>query len=500
MTSNVGDADVVLIGGGIMSATLGMLLKRACPDWTIVAFERLDAVGEESSWGWNNAGTGHAGLCELNYTPERPDGSIDTAKAHLVNGQFQESLQFWASLVDQGVLSDPASFIRPVPHMSYVSGASDVDFLHRRYEALAGEPLFEDLRITGNRAEMAEWVPLMMEGRGTDAPVAMTRSDDGTDVDYGKVTRLLFAAFERQGGELRRNTEVEDLDRQPNGRWRMITRDRRTSDRRAVQAKFVFIGAGGYAIRLLQRADIAEAKGYGGFPVSGQFLRCTNASLIERHHAKVYGKSQVNAPPMSMPHLDRRVIDGTPGLLFGPYAGFTPKYLKHGSYTDLIRSVRPDNLPTMLAVARDEFGLTKYLVEQVVQKYQSRIEVLRDFMPMADGEDWELIHAGQRVQTMKRTPSKRGVLAFGTEVVAASDGSIAGLLGASPGASTAVSIMLDVLRRCFPAEFPGWAPRLQELVPSLGTSLADDPVLRSDVRDFVQRTLGLVQEPALAVV
>lgn len=499
MTSKMGDADVVLIGGGIMSATLGMLLKRVRPDWTIAAYERLDAVGEESSWGWNNAGTGHAGLCELNYTPERPDGTIDTSKAHVVNGQFQESLQFWASLVEQGVLADPASFIRPVPHMSYVTGAHDVTFLRKRYEALAGQPLFEDLRITENTCEMAEWVPLMMEGREADDPVAMTRSDTGTDVNFGKITKLLFTALERQGVELNCNTEVEELDRQPDGRWTVTSRDRRTGERRSLRARYVFIGAGGYAIRLLQRADISEAKGYGGFPVSGQFLRCTNRNLIDRHRAKVYGKSQVNAPPMSMPHLDRRVIDGTAGLLFGPYAGFTPKFLKQGSYADLFRSIKPDNLPTMLAVARDEFGLTKYLVGQVIQKNESRIDVLRDFVPTAEGDDWELIHAGQRVQTMKRTSSKRGVLAFGTEVVTSHDGSIAGLLGASPGASTAVSIMLDVMRKCFSSEYPTWEPRLRELVPSIGVALAEDPVLRSDVRGFVERTLDLRMEPALAV-
>lgn len=498
MTSKVEDVDVVLIGGGIMSATLGMLLTRVRPDWTVVAYERLDAVGEESSGGWNNAGTGHAGLCELNYTPERPDGSIDTSKAHIVNGQFQESLQFWASLVDQNILNDPSSFVRPVPHMSYVAGREDVDFLRRRYDALAGQPLFEDLRITEDPAEMAEWVPLMMEGRDIDGPIAMTRSDNGTDVNFGKITKMLFAALERRGITLRRNTQVEDLDRQSDGRWLVTSRDRRSGERASARARFVFIGAGGYAIRLLQRANIPEAKGYGGFPVSGQFLRCTDRALIDRHHAKVYGKSQVNAPPMSMPHLDRRVIDGVPGLLFGPYAGFTPKFLKHGSYTDLFRSVRPDNLPTMLAVARDEFGLTKYLIGQVLQKHQARIEVLRDFLPTADGCDWELIHAGQRVQTMKRTATKRGVLAFGTEVVASRDGSIAGLLGASPGASTAVSIMLDVMRRCFPSEFPEWEPRLQELVPSIGVSLADDPVLRSDVRAFVERTLALSPELAVA--
>ncbi len=496
MSVHAGDVDVALVGGGIMSATLGTLLHRSRPDWSIVAYERLEAVGEESSYGWHNAGTGHAGLCELNYTPEQPDGSIDTTKAKVVNAQYQESLQFWASLVKEGAISKPESFITSVPHMSYVTGEKDVDFLRRRYEALAGEPLFEDLRITERFDEVADWVPLMAEGRDPSRAIAMTRSDEGTDVNYGRMTKLLFDALVAEGVDLRMNTEVAGLDRQQDGRWTVTSRDRRTGERRSVSARFVFIGAGGRAIHLLQQSGIPEAKGYGGFPVSGQFLRSTNPTLAHTHQAKVYGKSQVNAPPMAMPHLDRRMFDGTPGLLFGPYAGFSPKYLKHGAWTDLFRSIKPDNILTMLSVARDEFDLTRYLISQVLQKHASRIEVLRDFIPTAEAEDWELIHAGMRVQTMKRTETKRGAIVFGTDVVAAGDGSIAGLMGASPGASTAVSIMLDVMRRCFPAEFNAWTPRLRELVPSIDHSLVDDPVLRQEVRGFVENTLKLTGERA----
>jgi malate dehydrogenase (quinone) len=490
------DVDVVLIGGGIMSATLGVLLRQVRPDWSITTFERLEQVGLESSNGWNNAGTGHAGLCELNYTPERADGSIDLAKAIRTNEQYQESLELWASLVERELLPEPATFVNPVAHMSYVAGDADVSFLRRRYESLAGRPLFEGMQYTESTETATEWAPLMMRGRESGSPIAMTRIDAGTDVDYGTLTRHLFAGLGQQGGDLVTNTEVEGLDRQPDGRWKVTARNRATSERTATRARFVFIGAGGYAIHLLQKSGIPEAKGYGGFPVSGQFLRCTNPDVIALHDGKVYGKSQAKAPPMAMPHLDRRYHDGEPGLLFGPYAGFSPKYLKQGSWTDLFRSIKPDNILTMLTVAKDEWDLTRYLIGQVLQKHISRMNVLRDFVPTAEDGDWELIHAGQRVQTMKRTASKRGAIVFGTEVVAAHDGSIAGLMGASPGASTATAIMLDVMRACFPSDFPAWEPKLRELIPSVGVSLSDDPVLREDIRSHVDRVLRLHHAPA----
>jgi malate dehydrogenase (quinone) len=494
VTKASADVDVVLIGGGIMSATLAVLLQQVRPDWSIIAYERLDEVGEESSNGWSNAGTGHAGLCELNYTPQREDGSIDVAKAVRTNEQWQESLQLWASLVERGQLPDPGGFVNPVPHMSFVSGADDVSFLRRRYEALADRPLFEGMVYTEEPTTMAAWAPLLMAGRERDEPAAMTRIDRGTDVDFGALTKLLFAAAERQGLELVRGTEVTDLERR-DGRWAVTATHRASGETHRRAAPFVFIGAGGYAIHMLQKAGIPEAKGYGGFPVSGQFLRCTNPDVIARHDGKVYGKSQVKAPPMAMPHLDRRYHHGKPGLLFGPYAGFSPKFLKRGSWADLPRSIEPGNILTLLSVAKDEFDLTRYLVGQVLQKHASRIDVLRDFVPSVDGDDWELINAGVRVQTMKPTATKRGDIVFGTEVVAASDGSIAGLMGASPGASTATAIMLDVMRACFPQEFAAWGPKLRELIPSVGTSLSEDSVLREDVSAHVDRVLNLAATP-----
>jgi len=485
------EIDVVLIGGGIMSATLGVLLNRVRPDWSIAVYERLDRVAAESSDPWNNAGTGHAALCELNYTPQRADGSIDITKAVRVNEQFHQSRQFWASLVEQRLLPEPRRFISPIPHLSYVGGEDDVAFLRKRYEALVQIPLFAGLRMSNDVSELERWVPLMMEGRDLSVPLLFTRSDDGTDVNFGALTKYLIEALAAQGAEVAMRHEVNNLSREPDGRWTLSVTDLSSGEQETVTARFVFIGSGGRAIHLLQKSGIPEARGYGGFPVGGQWLRSRNPALTAKHKAKVYGKSTVNAPPMAMPHLDLRMIDGKPGLLFGPYAGFSPKFLKHGALTDLPRSIRRDNLLTLLTVAKDEFPLTLYLIRQALQSNVGKIETLRNFVPLAQEEDWELVAAGQRVQTMKSTHGKRGVLEFGTEVVSTRDGSLAGLLGASPGASTAVSIMLDVMERCFPAEYPAWQARLQELIPSLGVALAENPALLEEIQASTDRTLQL---------
>ncbi|WP_420751244.1 malate dehydrogenase (quinone) [Rhodococcus sp. O3] len=492
MSDNVLEAktDVVLIGAGIMSATLGALLRQLQPDWSITAFERLDAAAAESSDPWNNAGTGHSALCELNYTPAKADGTVDITKAINVNEQFQVSRQFWAYAVDNGILSDPKDFINPIPHVSFVHGADDVKYLRARYDALAGHPLFAGMEYSESPELFSERLPLMAAGRDFSDPVALNWTSTGTDVDFGALTKQLINNVAASGGTVFFGHEVTNLSKQSDGSWIVKVRNRRTGESRKVNAKFVFVGAGGGALHLLQKSGISEAKGFGGFPVSGAFLRCTNPDVIAQHSAKVYGKAAVGAPPMSVPHLDTRVIGGKQGLLFGPYAGWSPKFLKQGGVLDLPKSVKPNNIMSMLGVGATELGLVKYLVGELTQSPRDRIVTLSEFAPNAKLEDWELIVAGQRVQVIRRK-GIGGVLEFGTAVVNAGDGTIAGLLGASPGASTAVPAMLDVLERCFPKQWTGWQGKLREMVPSLGTKLSDDQALFDKVWQWSTKSLQL---------
>ncbi|MBI9114399.1 malate:quinone oxidoreductase [Sanguibacter suaedae] len=463
--------DVVLVGGGIMSATLGTILRLLEPSWTIRVYERLDAVAQESSNAWNNAGTGHAALCELNYTPQRPDGTVDITKAVAINEQFQVSRELWQHLVSADLLPDPSGFISSTPHMTFVRGAENVEFLRRRHAAMAAHPLFADLEFSDDPDVIARWAPLLLDERADGLPVAATRASDGTDVDFGALTRHLTDFLTANGVDLLLEHEVTSISRRRDGGWRLKVADRSWNARErhsTVDARFVFVGAGGGALPLLQKSGIPEIKGYGGFPISGVFLRTTNPEIVARHHAKVYGKADVGSPPMSVPHLDTRVVDGGTSLMFGPYAGFSTKFLKKGSLLDLFRSVRPSNILTMLTVAKDNWDLTAYLIREVTKSRWSKFRALRDFMPTADPKDWEFITAGQRVQVMKTKPGSRGgVLEFGTELVTSADGSIAGLLGASPGASTAVPAMVDLLERCFPDRFPAWHRELATMMPSL---------------------------------
>jgi len=469
-------ADAVLIGGGIASATLAAMLTELEPDWDIVVLERLDSLGAESSDAWNNAGTGHSALCELNYTPQDVDGSVSPAKAIAINEQFQVSRQFWTHLVENDRIGDPSRFIHTVPHMSFVHGMENADYLRRRHEALVANPLFDRMEFTTEHARLAEWAPLVSEGRPVTETIAATWSPDGTDVDFGALTREMLGFASRAGTTVATGSEVVDLRRMGND-WGVMVRRTADDSLRVVRAPFVFVGAGGYALPLLQKSGIEEIRGFGGFPISGQWLRCTDPAVIARHDAKVYGKAAVGAPPMSVPHLDTRYVGGKRSLMFGPYAGWSPKFLKSGSYTDLFESIKPSNLTQMMAVAPPNLDLMVYLGSQLAATTHKRFEALLEYMPDAEMSDWEEVTAGQRVQVIAPDKKKHGVLQFGTQLITAADGSIGGMLGASPGASTATSIMLTMLEKMFPQRIEAWRPALQQMVPSWGTHLSEDAEL-----------------------
>jgi malate dehydrogenase (quinone) len=500
--SEVAKTDVVLVGAGIMSATLATLLKLMEPDWSITLVERLDGAAAESSDPWNNAGTGHSALCELNYTPQRSDGTIEISKAVHVNEQFQVSRQFWSYAVENGVLPDVRSFLNPIPHVSFVHGAQHLDYLKRRRETLVQNPLFASMEYIDDEDEFARRLPLMAAKRDFSEPVALNWTQDGTDVDFGSLTRQLLGYAAQRGMTTLFGHEVRDLHKESDGSWTVKVTNRRTRQDRKLNAKFVFVGAGGGALPLLQKSGISEAKGFGGFPVGGQWLRTGNPVLAAAHQAKVYGAPPLGAPPMSVPHLDTRVINGRSYLLFGPFAGWSPKFLKQGKVTDLPFSVKPNNLGSMLGVGVTELSLVKYLVGQLRLSEADRVEALREFAPSARDSDWELDIAGQRVQVIRRKGAG-GVLEFGTTVLSAADGSIAGLLGASPGASTAVPAMLEVMERCFVDRFPAWQPKLKEMVPSFGTELSEEPKLFEELWAHGTKVLKLDEKatdvPAVTV-
>ena len=458
-----------------MSATLGTILKRLQPDWDIQIYERLSAVALESSNPWNNAGTGHSALCELNYTPQKSDGSIDITSAVNVNEQFQVSRQFWAHLVAEGALPEPHAFINATPHMSFVWGEANVDYLRRRYEAMKGHPLFGGIQFSDDARVIRGWAPLLIAGRKKSQPIAATRMGAGTDVDFGALTNHLTGYLTENGAGLHLGHRVTGLKRQRDGRWRIQLRRDIGLTPLVVTARFVFVGAGGHALNLLQKSGISEIRGFGGFPVSGEFLRTDSPEIVAKHAAKVYGKAVIGSPPMSVPHLDLRVVDGAGSLMFGPYASFSPKFLKTGSWFDLFGSIRLHNLIPMIGAGLGNLGLVRYLIGQIIARPSTKFAALREFFPGADPKDWYKITAGQRVQVIKKDSQRGGVLQFGTELVTSADGTIAGLLGASPGASTAVPIMFGLIEKCFPDRFAGWMPAISRMVPSFGTQLSDDP-------------------------
>ena len=494
MTNTTLHPEITLIGAGIMSATLGIFLKELMPNCSINIYEGLPEIAMESSYAWNNAGTGHSAFCELNYTTENEDGSMEISKALKIASQFEVSKSFWSYLVHKNIITNPQKFIHNIPHFSFVWGNENVRFLKKRFDALTQNALFVGMEFIDNIEKLLQEIPLVMQNRKNNEPVAATKMQIGTDVNFGELTKTLISHLQTLPKvNLYVNHEVRDIKRDDNNQWYIKIKDEIETETIEITSKFVFIGAGGGSLPLLQKSDIPEAEGYGGFPVSGQWLVCTNEKIIEQHHAKVYGKASVGAPPMSVPHLDTRIIDGKKALLFGPFAGFSTKFLKHGSYFDLPTSIEFENIYPLLSAGWHNLPLTKYLIEQVSLTPEERIEALKEYLPNAVIDDWKLAQAGQRVQVIKPCEENGGKLEFGTELVCASDGSLAALLGASPGASTAVSVMIDVLKKCFAKEMQSqiWQDKLKEMIPSYGKTFATEPDLLLEIRKNNWATLQL---------
>jgi malate dehydrogenase (quinone) len=496
------DVDVLLIGGGIMSATLGTYLQELEPTWRLGMVERLDSIAEESSNGWNNAGTGHSALAEMNYTPEKSDGSIEIKKAVEINESFQISRQFWAYQVQKGNLQNPRSFINSVPHMSFVWGDDNVEFLKKRFEALQKSTLFRGMEYSEDAEKVREWVPLMMEGREATDRVAATRILTGTDVNFGEITHQLVNSLQKSPQfSLKTSHEVRDIKRNEDGSWSVTLADlKNNGQKKTLRAKYVFIGAGGAGLTLLQKSGIPEVKDYAGFPVGGEFLVSENPDVVKRHLAKVYGKASVGAPPMSVPHLDTRMLDGKQTLLFGPFATFSTKFLKQGSLLDMFGSLTSSNIKPMLHVGLSNFDLVKYLVGQVMLTDDDRLKALQEYFPEARKEDWRLVKAGQRVQIIKKDADKGGVLKLGTEVVTSQDGTISALLGASPGASTAAPIMIDLMAKVFEDRFSSieWQAKLKTMIPSYGRKLNGNVAATEKELAETSRVLQLEYTPTSA--
>ncbi|KPB76307.1 malate dehydrogenase (acceptor) [Pseudomonas syringae pv. tomato] len=490
--------DVLLVGGGIMSATLAVWLNELEPSWSMEMVERLDGVAEESSNGWNNAGTGHSALAELNYTPEDKNGNVDISKAIEINEAFQISRQFWSWQVKTGVLKNPRSFINSTPHMSFVWGDNNIQFLRKRYAALQASPLFSGMQYSEDHEQIKKWVPLMMEGRDPAQKLAVTWSPIGTDVNFGEITRQFVGNLKTKSNfNLQLSSEVEDITHNDDGTWRVKYKNLKDGTTTETDTKFLFIGAGGAALHLLQESGIPEAKEYGGFPVGGSWLVTENQDLAMQHMGKAYGIASTGAPPMSVPHLDTRVLDGKRVILFGPFATFSTKFLKNGSYFDLLTSTTTHNVWPMTRVGIEQYPLIEYLAGQVMMSDDDRFAALQQYFPNAKKEDWRLMQAGQRVQIIKRDEEKGGVLKLGTEIVASKDGSIAGLLGASPGASTAAPIMLGVLEKVFMDKVatPAWQEKLRQIVPSYGTKLNNNPDRVAEEWAYTAEVLQLTPPP-----
>ena len=270
LRKNTADYDAIFVGAGIMSTTLAILLTEIYPDINILILEKLDSAGKESTSAFNNAGTGHAANCELNYTPINNEGEIEFKKALSINNSFEKSLELWASLYEKGKI-DCKKFLRFTPHISFVSGEEDFNFLEKRYQMLSNLNEFKDMEFSSNFSEISSWAPLITKNRNKNIKIAATRVKRGTDIDFGALTNeYLKYLVKNKNVELNYLTEVFDLNKLDNNNWSVHLK--KDGKRRTLVAKYIFLGAGGKSITLLQKSKIPEGKLFGGLPVSGKWL------------------------------------------------------------------------------------------------------------------------------------------------------------------------------------------------------------------------------------
>src|SRR5699024_246037 len=409
---------VILVGAGIMSATLATLIKKLEPKWDITIFERNHEEGMESSNVWNNAGTGHEALCELNYTPIDREGNIEIEKALKIYNEFQVSKQFWSELVKEQHISKPNEFINSIPHVSFVHGNGNKKFLSNRFEVLKNLPAFANMEYTEDGETISNWSSLLMRDRIKTEHLAATKVNDGTDVNFGNLTEKMMGFLDKDPETtIQYNSEVITMKQNKDKQWEVKVQNKKLNTIEYHLADFLFIGGGGHSIPLLQKSKIRQSKHIGGFPISGEFLYCDNPTIVKQHHAKAYGKEPEGTPPMTVPHLDKRYIDGKEVLLFGPFAAFGPKFLKKGSNMDFFKHIKLNNIITLLSAGAKNIPLIKYSIQQILMSKEDKINELRKFVPSAEMDDWEVVVAGKRVQVIKDVSKfNRGVIHFGTEV------------------------------------------------------------------------------------
>ena len=489
MTKKTDDDGITLIGGGIMSLTLGVLINEIYPDYPINLIEKLSDISLESSSALNNAGTGHAGYCELNYTPQEKNGEINISRAININEMFENSLEFWAYLETKYKFFDCKKFLKKTPHISFVKGDKNIIFLKSRYESLKKQPLFKEMEFSDDPKIIHQWAPLLNFKNEKKERYAATRVEHGTDINFGEISiQLLNLLKKNKKFHLYTNSNVEKISVLKDGLIDLKIKNQINKNIIEIKSNRIFIGAGGQSIALLQKMGLKETNGYAGFPISGKWLICNNKEIVKRHNAKVYSQVFDNAPPMSIPHLDLREIDGKQYLLFGPFAGFTFKFLKQGSNLDLPKSIRINNIRSLIIVFLKNFSLLIYLIKQSLMNHASRMKQLRYFYEDAKDSDWKLLDAGKRVQIIKNCPFEGSKLEFGTEIIFSQNKRICALIGASPGASISANAMSKVFIGMFGKNK---YVNLKKIISSYGSNLNSSSMKTKKFRTKIYTKIGL---------